>query len=47
MKFGYRVKHNDRWYAPGEEIPLEKPSETKKVEKTEKPKKTNKKTKGE
>lgn len=49
MKFGYSVKHNDRWYAPGEEIPLEKPTSEKKTEKTEKPqaKKSNKKPKGE
>lgn len=48
MKFGYSVKHNDRWYAPGEEIPLEQPTSEKKVEK-EKPqtRKSNKKTKGE
>ena len=52
MKFGYSVKHNDRWYAPGEEIPLEQPTSEKKVEKVEKvekpqTRKTNKKTKGE
>lgn len=49
MKFGYSVKHNDRWYAPGEEVPLEQPTSEKKVEKAEKPqtRKSNKKTKGE
>jgi len=47
MKFGYSVKHNDRWYAPGEEIPLEQPASEKKVEKKPQTRKSNKKTKGE
>lgn len=46
MKFGYSVKHDDRWYAPGEEIPLEKPTSEKKTEKPQ-AKKSNKKPKGE